>query len=796
MPTRFAECPSCFGRLMPLSVCASCNSVLVRDGLVDVGPEIDCEDCDATNPTHFVCSACNSRFPYADIVKASGLTCPVCQSPVPLRAELCPACGAVLPTPVGIGGRRPRRILGEYREEDLQELARIAGVGRQRAEALCRAGFNALWKIVRASPADLARVKGFRGKVASQVKDALRDVTIIRKPRSREQVLSEESTCPLCGAVTSPFATRCYDCGARFDDEEIDEEFLAEVAHEEDRALLAYYDVRLMESAADAPLHYARGILLHAMGRPADALASFDRTLELDPENKKAVQAKARALTAVRGLSSASKLLRDTMEPREEPAEGPGPQVIVEVPDQPEQPKPKTEMPPPPDEETLEEERLLEELEQAITGEERPPPPPLHGEVTTELLDRKRFMLSFFLGIPGVSRRAAEAVAGFFQDLDQVLLVDPENLGRIRGVEPDEAQLILDAVVHYVRPTPPKPEEAPPAPAAPEPVTLGPSRPLLEGRGFVDAHGRVSGLLDPNGFLDAFVLAQGRPDRAAVAEGVAEAAPVARSTAAKWAVRIAVGAVALVASFTAALVVLAHMGIRFAALSGLWTSWPPDEWKVVLGLLAFVGTVVVWYRFVRRPTVESPRWVRALQRFFLLRDRPKGVRLAFHLAFVAFALLALFAAALVVLAYAGLRVAALSGLWTSWPPDEWKVVLGVAIFVWLFALWYRSTHKGEAGGVRRFFQFERLVPAQGTARLAVLLVLGVFGFLALLAAILVALAYAGIYVDAFRGLWTSWPPDEWKVVLGLLAFVVCSLAWVRSRRAKAVRKAAVPANPR
>ena len=150
------DCPLCFGRIMPLSVCESCGSLAVRDGIEEVGPQIACEDCGAANPSHFACSACNARFPYGDIVKAEGPTCPLCRSPVPPDVTLCPTCGAVLPLG-GIADARPkRRIRGEYGEEDIHEIRRIPGVDRPRAEALCAAGYNALWKISRASADALA----------------------------------------------------------------------------------------------------------------------------------------------------------------------------------------------------------------------------------------------------------------------------------------------------------------------------------------------------------------------------------------------------------------------------------------------------------------------------------------------------------------------------------------------------------------------------------------------------------------------------------------------------------------
>ena len=568
------ECPLCFGRLLPLSVCQSCNTVAAREGLDDVGPQIACEDCGATNPTHFVCSACNARFPYEEIVKPEGPTCPVCRNPVPPGAELCPHCSAVLPAARGADARPQRRIRGEYGEEDVHEVGRIPGVGRQRAEALCAAGYNALWKIARASEADLARVKGVGPRVASQIKENLRFLLLVGRRKSKEEVLSEEYACPLCGTVTSLFATRCHECGALFDEEELDEEFRKEVEREEDKGLLAYYDVRLLEEPESATLHYGRAVLLLATGRPADALASLDKVLELEPENARALQAKVRALSAAKGVGAAAQVLRGvvTAAARERRPEDLSPEQRkveeeqalrslsgleeVECPECGEKQVPGAtvcpvcghrfapEAPAAPGPEALAEDRLLEELERAVAGEARAPPPPLKPEVPFEVVERKRAMLTFLLKIPGVSRRAAEAVSGFFQDLEQVQLSEAPDLAEIPGVAPAEARLIKVAVDVYLAPGVPEekaaprprpeapgevarrprvtqpPEVPPPTPPAPRPSPgpAIPSRPplvvaegrrgLINGRGLVNGRGRVNGLINGTGFVNGSAVAE------------------------------------------------------------------------------------------------------------------------------------------------------------------------------------------------------------------------------------------------------------------------------------------------
>src|SRR2546427_1751391 len=567
------DCPLCFGRLMPLSVCQSCNSVVVRDGLDDIGPQIICEDCGATNATHFVCSACNARFPYAEIVKPEGPTCPVCKNPVPVGAELCPHCSAVLPFAGGAGARPKRRIRGEYAEEDLREVSRIPGVGPARAQARCAAGYNALWKIARASESELAHVKGIGAKTATEIKEALRFLLLIGRRKNREEILSEEYVCPLCGTVTALFATTCRGCGAAFDEEELDEGFRKEVEREEDRGLLAYYDVRLLEHPDVAPLHYARAMLLLSMGRAPDALASLDRALEIDPKDARALQAKTRALAGAKGIGSAAQVLRgvvsaaepwdaaeESLAPAPEAAEDEALEALsvleeVECPECGEKQVAGAKMCPvcghrfvaeepaiPPGGEGLEA-RLLEDLERAVAGEAKAPPPPLRPEVPETVVDKKRSMLSFLLSIPGVGRRAAEAISGFFQDLDQIRLSEVADLADIPGVAPAEARLVMKAVeVHFgtEEPAPVPPAKAvplpPPRPArralavreeevlppslptpAPRPATPAPipatphARPaeltgsrrgLINGRGLVNGRGRVNGLINGSGFVN------------------------------------------------------------------------------------------------------------------------------------------------------------------------------------------------------------------------------------------------------------------------------------------------------
>src|SRR5438093_13669033 len=93
--------------------------------------------------------------------------------------------------------------------------------------------------------------------------------------RTKEEIAQDEYECPLCGCITSMFAAACLECGAAFDEEEMDEAIRQQFAAEGDAALIAFYDARLAEKPENADLRYARGLLLQPVGPTADAMASL-----------------------------------------------------------------------------------------------------------------------------------------------------------------------------------------------------------------------------------------------------------------------------------------------------------------------------------------------------------------------------------------------------------------------------------------------------------------------------------------------------------------------------------------
>src|SRR6267378_3789515 len=312
-------CPNCASRVVPVCSCNVCGIVAVRADAMEVDRRILCAECKAENPTLFVCEKCSNRFLFEEVAgpHREQFACLLCGTFVDADAKSCPACGAVFEeeaprAPAQKKERPKRKVRGEYTDADVDEIARIPGVGRAKAEALCRAGYNALWRIKRASHEELGRIRliGVRG--AKMVKDSLRFILLLPQRKSKEEVLSEEYACPLCGCVTSLFAKGCSDCGAVFDEEELDDDLRREVTKELDKGLLAFYDVHLEETPDDTDLWYARALLLLDIDELPEAMKSIDMATRFDPSRRN-LTVRSRILAAMREMKQASQVLRGTL---------------------------------------------------------------------------------------------------------------------------------------------------------------------------------------------------------------------------------------------------------------------------------------------------------------------------------------------------------------------------------------------------------------------------------------------------------------------------------------------------
>lgn len=195
------SCPNCASKVLPVSICNTCGEVSVRSDLADVERRIQCRECKAQNLTLFVCNKCGNRFLFEEVAGPAPerFACPLCGTFVDPAAKSCPACGTdftdeVAPRPKKRAARTVRRVRGEYSDLDVTDLARIPGVGRERAKNLGQAGYHSLWRIKRATEAEIAKVPGIAPALAKTIKSSLKFILLIPHRRSKEAVLEEESS--------------------------------------------------------------------------------------------------------------------------------------------------------------------------------------------------------------------------------------------------------------------------------------------------------------------------------------------------------------------------------------------------------------------------------------------------------------------------------------------------------------------------------------------------------------------------------------------------------------------------
>src|SRR5213594_587926 len=264
-------CSSCGGKLFPFILCEACGAATILREARQLENQATCPECGARNPWQLICDQCHSRFraPAAE------------EAPPAANLETKPQ------TIAAPAGRPKRRINGESDPASLVHLLKVLGLDPSRAQALIDRGYDALWKIARASVDELARIPEVGPVAARKMLASLHLIKYAPPRRTKEQIAQDEYECPLCGCITSMFAPACLECGAAFDEEEMDEAIRQQFAAEGDAVLLAFYDARLGEKPENADLLYARGLLLQTMGRTDEAMAALDRAAAAAPDERK-----------------------------------------------------------------------------------------------------------------------------------------------------------------------------------------------------------------------------------------------------------------------------------------------------------------------------------------------------------------------------------------------------------------------------------------------------------------------------------------------------------------------------
>src|SRR3989454_1754233 len=289
-------CSACGGKLFPFILCESCGAATILRETRQLENQATCPECGARNRWQLICDQCHSRFraPAAE------------ESPPSANLEIKPE------TVAAPAGRPKRRINGESDPASLVHLLKVLGLDPSRAQALIDRGYDALWKIARASVDELARIPEVGPVAARKMLASLHLIKYAPPRRTKESIAQDEYECPLCVSSAPASAPACLECGAAFDEEEMDEAIREQFASEGDAALLDFYDTHLAGKPENADLLYARGLLLQTMGRTDEAIETLDRAAAAAPDERKIKVAQLRIQAKELRKPDAAEKLRST----------------------------------------------------------------------------------------------------------------------------------------------------------------------------------------------------------------------------------------------------------------------------------------------------------------------------------------------------------------------------------------------------------------------------------------------------------------------------------------------------
>jgi len=277
----FPACAACGGKLFPLVLCDSCGAASILHDADELEWAARCPECGTFSPWQLICDECHSRFP------APGAAPEALAEPEAPTPEAPPAAAPQPPPAVVAEGRTKRKLRGEVDPTVVMDTLKAFGLDPSRAQALVDRGYNAMWKLARAKEVELGRIPEVGPLAARKITASLRLLKYSPPQRTREQVAKQEYECPLCGCMTSAFAASCSECGASFDEEEMDEEIRRQFAADGKAGLLAFYDGGLADKPEDADILYARGLFLESLGRIDEAIESLDRARSKQPDARK-----------------------------------------------------------------------------------------------------------------------------------------------------------------------------------------------------------------------------------------------------------------------------------------------------------------------------------------------------------------------------------------------------------------------------------------------------------------------------------------------------------------------------
>src|SRR6059036_1256820 len=183
-------CNACGGKLFPFILCESCGAATILREARHLENQATCPECGARNPWQLICDQCHSRF-RAPAAEEAAPTANLETKPQTIAAP---------------AGRPKRRINGESDPASLVHLLKVLGLDPSRAQALIDRGYDALWKIARASVDELARIPEVGPVAARKMLASLHLIKYAPPRRTKESIAQDEYECPC--AVASPPRSR------------------------------------------------------------------------------------------------------------------------------------------------------------------------------------------------------------------------------------------------------------------------------------------------------------------------------------------------------------------------------------------------------------------------------------------------------------------------------------------------------------------------------------------------------------------------------------------------------------
>jgi tetratricopeptide (TPR) repeat protein len=155
------------------------------------------------------------------------------------------------------------------REEIIDFLLQIEGIGRSKAKTICNHGIDSIEGLKEASVEDLTRVKGISKKIAKNIRSKIQSEPVDVEPL---RDLQEE------GVEETMETARAY---------------LEEGDYEN---ALACYDILVGKDPGNDEAWFNKGEVLQALGRPKEAVEAYDRVISIDEKNTGAWMEKANTL--------------------------------------------------------------------------------------------------------------------------------------------------------------------------------------------------------------------------------------------------------------------------------------------------------------------------------------------------------------------------------------------------------------------------------------------------------------------------------------------------------------------